>query len=94
MMPAEIMQHIAQVCGVTVEQMQNQTRKQEVVFARWITVKMLLDGKVSPMRILDLFPNHTRPTILNYSNNVFEDMLKHKPFKTLYAACEAALKPL
>jgi hypothetical protein len=92
MKPAVIMHVVASMCGVTAEQMQSRLRKRNVVFAKWITVKLLLIQAVPEAEILALFPNHSRQTVLDYTQREFDSLLTFKPFKILFKECAAMVQ--
>lgn len=85
MKPAEIMDLVAEVCGVTTEQMQGRNRSEKAVFAKYITVMMLIEERTSNKQIIALFPNHHRTTTINNSKISFEELITYdKKFKALY----------
>lgn len=88
MTPVEIMAMVAKTCGVTTEQMLLRGKQDEIVFARYITIMLLMEEGYKNKDILALFPAHSKITILYNSKYSFNDLISyHIQFRRLYQRC-------
>lgn len=85
MTPAEILAMVSEACGVSVQEIQSRRKRDEVVFARYITVMLLKEEGFCNKDMLQLFPLHDRTTILYNSVDAFNELIDYHPhFRALY----------
>lgn len=88
MKPVQIMEMVAEVCGVTVADMQGASRLPDILFAKYITVMILTEDQAADSEIIALFPKHNRIGILYHCRDTFNDLiLYNRLFKNWYLEC-------
>lgn len=88
MRPAQIMEMVAEVCGVTIADMQGASRLSDILFAKYITVMILTEDQTDDSEIVALFPKHNRIGTLYHCRDAFNDLILYdRLFKNWYLEC-------